>query len=393
MIIGIIGNGFVGQATQLFKSSLISEIYIYDIIQEKCYPKTLNFNDLSKCNLLFICLPTPSNANGSCNISYINNTLEELAKIIDKELTHIVIRSTIPPKTCAKLSDKYKIPISFLPEFLTEKNWKEDFINTKCWILGTNNYEVEHKMKEILNCAFNEEKIKSNKISIVSSTEAEIIKYTRNAFLATKVSFFNEIYSYCNSLNIDYNIVREIVVLDDRIGRSHTEVPGYDGKYGYGGTCLPKDTRALSYEMKNNGLNPIIINSVIERNEQDRPDNLNGERSKFKNFKVTGIVAIHDNDELKKICKEKNIFYSTLTKNIEKSIYNLIYTEFDETDFNKFLSSIKIHNEKIYFRKAMDDSMEYNMNMSNDTNKFIENCELLANNGLTKISLMFGKKS
>jgi UDPglucose 6-dehydrogenase len=91
--------------------------------------------------------------------------------------------------------------------------------------------------------------------------------------LATKVSFCNEIYQFCKLKGIDYENVRKLAANDDRILHSHTYIPGPDGKKGFGGTCFPKDTNSLKYEMENAGMKSYILNSAIERNEKiDRPE-------------------------------------------------------------------------------------------------------------------------
>jgi len=95
----------------------------------------------------------------------------------------------------------------------------------------------------------------------------------RNYYLATKVSFCNEIYDFCEKKGINYENVRNIAANDDRILHSHTSVPRHDGKKGFGGTCFPKDTSSLKYEMINTGIKPYIMEAIIERNEKiDRPE-------------------------------------------------------------------------------------------------------------------------
>lgn len=95
----------------------------------------------------------------------------------------------------------------------------------------------------------------------------------KNCFLSTKVSFCNEIYQFCQTKGINYENVRKIAANDDRILHSHTYVPGPDGKKGFGGTCFPKDTNSLSYEMVKSGMKPYILDSIIERNKIiDRPE-------------------------------------------------------------------------------------------------------------------------
>ena len=99
-----------------------------------------------------------------------------------------------------------------------------------------------------------------------------MIKLFRNTFLSTKISFCNEIYQFCQSQNISYKNVRKIATNDLRIGSSHTNVPGHDGFFGYGGTCFPKDTNSLYFQMKEKKLDSYIIKATVERNEiVDRP--------------------------------------------------------------------------------------------------------------------------
>jgi UDPglucose 6-dehydrogenase len=268
--IGIIGNGFVGGATKQLECEEI-KLYVYDIDPLKCVPKNLNLHDLNICDFIFVCVPTPSNSDKSCHTSIVENVVNSLKNINTN--SYIIIRSTVPPGTSDKL-DCY-----FMPEFLTEKNYIDDFINTKHWIIGsgkTNNINTDfaNSFQELLNISHKYGKIKYNNLIVMSNTEAEIVKYTRNCFLSTKVAFFNEIYKLCEKLCIDYNSVRNGIICDERIGESHTQIPGHDGKCGYGGTCFPKDTNALNtfYKQLFN-YEPPVLSSVIYRNENiDRPE-------------------------------------------------------------------------------------------------------------------------
>lgn len=270
MNIGIIGNGFVGKATQLINNHHIN-MMIYDILSDKCNPPGLKLSDLKECDLIFIALPTPMDTNGSCHIEIIFNVVSKLNSIIDPFKTNIVIRSTVPPGTSRKLN------AYFMPEFLTEKNWEQDFINCNEWIFGlkdtSSDFEFKNKIINLFTYAYKENKIKSLNLNFVTLEEAELAKYARNCFLATKVSFFNEIAEFSREKNINYDNVQKLVAMDPRIGISHTNVPGSDGKFGYGGTCFPKDTNALVYEMNKIGMKSYILKSVVDRNENvDRPE-------------------------------------------------------------------------------------------------------------------------
>ena len=107
----------------------------------------------------------------------------------------------------------------------------------------------------------------------MKNKEAEMVILFRNTFLAVKVSYCNEIYDFCNNKNIDYENVRKVACLDERIGESHSFVPGPDGKKGYGGVCFPKDMRSLKYEFNKANIKSYIIDSSIKRNEfEDRKE-------------------------------------------------------------------------------------------------------------------------
>lgn len=270
MIIGIIGNGFVGNATRLIKSSIIEKIYVYDIVPEKCEPHGLRLEDMSSCDIIFVALPTPMNEDGSCHINLVEKIVGDLKKVINDK-TYIVLRSTVPPGTCERLG------VYFMPEFLTERSWKTDFINNKVRIFGckdpNSDFDFKEKIQKIFTVAMLEGIILYDECVFVGTREAELTKYIRNCFLAMKVSFFNEMEEFSRRLGIDYDIVREMVILDERIGSSHTLVPGIDGHRGFGGTCFPKDIHAIVHEMNMIKMNPILLNAVIERNELiDRPE-------------------------------------------------------------------------------------------------------------------------
>lgn len=269
MILGIIGNGFVGKATQLLKCSIVENILIYDILQDKCVPPSLKLEDMVNCDLIFIALPTPMRQDGSCHLDIIINCIDSLNCIIDKTKTSLVLRSTVPPGTCEKLN------VNFMPEFLTERDWRNDFLNCENWIFGCNeiDFAFRNKILNLFASAYNEGVLKHNNIHFIGKREAEMIKYVKNCFLALKVSFFNEINEFSKRQGIDFETVRKLTVMDSRIGSSHSFVPGLDGHYGFGGTCFPKDISALLNEMDKNKMNSYILKSTMMRNnEVDRAE-------------------------------------------------------------------------------------------------------------------------
>lgn len=264
----IIGFGFVGKATYIFNNKNI-QTFIYDINKELCNPKDIILNDIIKMvDLVFISLPTPLNIDGTC----LTNLIDDVLQKIKHEF--IIIRSTIPIGYCNKQK------VFFMPEFLTEKNWEYDFINNKKWIFGIHDdcpeikiNEFKNKITTLIESAYLNKKIKYNDIIFCSSKEAELLKLIKNTFLSTKVSYFNEIHELSQKLNINYDNVINLIKTDDRIGTTHMACPGHDGKYGYGGTCFPKDTNSLYYQMIEHGINTQLFEANLFRNEIiDRPE-------------------------------------------------------------------------------------------------------------------------
>ena len=264
MKIGIIGNGFVGHAMTLLSPGV--DIIIWDKDETKREPPNITFDQfVSESEIIFVAVPTPMNLDGSCHTGIIDRVILDIKNIDSTK--YIVIRSTVPPGTSLKHN------VSFMPEFLTEKHWKDDFINTDRWLIGTNDNSVVNKIQQMFSAAVKKQLIKSDRVVQITSTEAELIKYTKNCFLASKVSFFNEIYQLCKKMDIDFEVVRGECGADERIGNGHTQVPGHDGSYGYGGTCFPKDMNALKCIMNQHDIDSPVIDSVVYRNEAiDRPE-------------------------------------------------------------------------------------------------------------------------
>jgi nucleotide sugar dehydrogenase len=257
MNIGIIGQGFVGNAVyQKFKNFF--NVFTYDLNSKLC---NSNFKEINtNCSLVFICLPTPMNSDGSCDISIVENMITKFSS-----QTIIVNKSTVPPGTTERFNAKYKnLQIVFNPEFLTERNAVQDFNNQNRIIIGGPRPATTN-VKNIFSKVFpNAHIIKTG------STHAEMIKYFTNSFLATKVSFANEIYDLCVKLDLDYDKVIEYSVLDKRIGKSHLNVPGPDGHLGFGGHCLPKDLSALIKLSDEMGSINYLLKSVIKTNDTIR---------------------------------------------------------------------------------------------------------------------------
>ena len=257
--IGIIGQGFVGNAIyQKFKNYF--EVKTYDLDSSKCNAteqETLN-NEI-----VFVCLPTPMNADGSCNVSLVEAAVKRCSEFgITKT---VVIKSTISPGTTARINSLYpNLDVIFNPEFLTEANAVNDFNNQTRIVLGGPR-PATTIMRQIYSKVFP----KAHVIK-TDSTHAELVKYVTNTFLATKVSFANEIYQICKGLNVDYDKVVEYATLDDRLGKSHWNVPGPDGDFGYGGHCFPKDLAALINIADNLEIECNVLDATKETNDKVR---------------------------------------------------------------------------------------------------------------------------
>ena len=268
MKIGIVGNGYVGQATALLECDDL-EVLAYDTDKSKCNPPNLKLEDLRSCDYLFVCVPTPMTERGEPVTDIVEDCVANLL-LMGYDKSRIILKSTVPVGTSERLG------VMFMPEFLTEGKWKEDFINHKNWILGTNERDekIRDDIYEIFSLAYQAGKIThSPNILFCTTQEAELIKYVRNCFLATKVSFFNEINEFCLKNSISFDKVRELACLDSRVGCSHTNVPGPDGQAGFGGTCFPKDINSLLHQMDTIAMDSYIIQAVIKRNEeQDRAE-------------------------------------------------------------------------------------------------------------------------
>ena len=264
MNIGIIGQGFVGNAVyNKFKNYY--NILTFDLDKSICNSSFEEINN--KCKYIFVCLPTPMNTDGSCYTGIVEDLLIKLSKY-SKEISQskiVVVKSTIPPGTTKTWNDKFdNLSVVFNPEFLTEANAVKDYENQNRIILGGPKNETLQ-----LNSIFS--KVFPNaKIINTNSTDAEMVKYTTNSFLAMKVSFANEIYQICKKVNADYDKVIESTIQDERLGTSHWKVPGPDGDFGYGGHCFPKDINALISVAINNNISPKMLIATNEKNNEVR---------------------------------------------------------------------------------------------------------------------------
>lgn len=269
MKIGIIGGGFVGKATSLLSCDEISAI-IFDLNPERCSPLGTTLQDVANCDLVFIAVNTPMNEDGSCHTGIVESAIEDVRRL--NADAKIVIRSTVPPGTSERLG------VSFMPEFLTEHNWQQDFLENDTWIIGSYDQKVRELFQNLIWTAYENGDLQYAAVATTTPGEAEMCKYIKNCFLATKVSLFNEFYQYCKVKGIDYDRAKELACYDARVGEGHTRVPNYEfgsdvPVFGYGGHCFPKDVKALKADMILHNSPPVILSAIDGRNETlDRPE-------------------------------------------------------------------------------------------------------------------------
>ena len=276
MKVGIVGFGFVGKA---LRNGLKDNVDCIEID-----PKlNTDINDLKnhKPHIVFICLPTPMNDDGSQNIDIVNNVIKEINQF-DQDLL-IVLKSTILPKYIEEIS-KISNNLIINPEFLREKFANEDFINSEIIVFGGD----ESNCNKLSNFYENHTNCICNDYIITDGISASLIKYTINSFLSLKVIFFNEMKSVFDNLNSnnDWSDFIEALSKDKRIGDSHMSVPGPDGRYGFGGPCFPKDVNALIEYSKEIGSELKLLKkaNIINNNIRAQYNNLTA-REKEQNIK------------------------------------------------------------------------------------------------------------
>ena len=266
--IGVMGQGFVGSSLKEgFKN--IFEVLTYD----KYVPEKSNSTIeeiVQECDVIFSCVPTPMDMNtGAASVHIVIEVIRELNAVAEKlEVSPvIVVKSTVPPGTCAMLGFNHSpvCPIAFNPEFLTEANAVEDFKNQDRIVIGADNEKVGDRVKDIFEKGF-----PNVPIHMTSTSQAEMVKYVTNCFLATKVSFANEMYDMCTLLNMRYDEVIDLAKLDKRLGDSHWMVPGPDGDRGYGGHCFPKDLQAIRFLASKLNLRTHVLDGVNMTNNRVR---------------------------------------------------------------------------------------------------------------------------
>ena len=273
--IGIIGNGFVGSAVRYGFSPNVgcdADVRVYDKNPNKS-THTLE-EVIIESDIIFLSVPTPSNQDGTMNVDIVDsvlNDINEMNSTMVDGVGIILLRSTVTPGTTRKLQEKYSnLTIVFNPEFLTERSANSDFINQSRFILGGEGHE--HDGVDETSKLFKERFGHSVSIIETNYETAELIKYMTNTFFATKISFLNDMKLLADKCGVIWEDALEGFVRDGRVGHSHLNVPGHDGKFGFGGSCFPKDIQALINFGNELGLEMSVLKGAWETNLKVRPE-------------------------------------------------------------------------------------------------------------------------
>ena len=329
MNIAVVGTGYVGLVTGTCLAETGNTVTCVDINEEKVNKmrngevpiyephldvifhrnikaKRLKFTTnlaeaIEKATIIFLALPTPPGEDGSADLSYILGVADDLGKLM-KEYKVIVDKSTVPVGTAEKVrlaiakNSKSEFDVVSNPEFLREGFAVDDFLKPDRVVVGTRSTRAKQLMEELYKPYVRS----GNPIIFMDEKSAELTKYAANAFLATKITFMNEMANLCEKVGADVDMVRIGIGSDDRIGKRFL-FPGI----GYGGSCFPKDVQALAKSASEVSYDFKILSSVMDVNERQKTiiipkiknyfkDNLKG-----KHFAVWGLAFKPDTDDIR----------------------------------------------------------------------------------------------
>jgi len=370
MKIGVIGMGYVGLIQSVGLANIGFNIVGIDVDKEKVeklnrgivtihepgveelLKKNLNklefttsYEKIKKCEVIFICVGTPQDKHGKANLNYVFSAVESIKGNLSDGYKIIAVKSTVPVGTNRKIKEILKVEdvdIVSNPEFLREGSALEDFFNPDRVVLGFEN-EKKEKARESMLRIYKLFKDKGVPFLITNWETAEMIKYASNAFLATKISFINEIGNICKKLGIDVYEVAKGMGYDKRICGKFL-----NAGIGFGGSCFPKDVKALIAKAKEIGEEARILEEIIKVNEKQPLKIFEIIRQKgidLKNKKVAvlGLTFKPNTDDvresraiviIKKLLEEEAIIYASDpmgTENMKKI--------FPENENLKYLSN------------------------------------------------------
>ncbi len=255
--IGIIGLGFVGNAIREAYDFGMSEKVLIDSDPRK--GATGTYNDLTDAEAVFICVPSPMGPDGKCDTSILEGVLNNLKAI--KYNNVIISKVTAIPTEYERLQKDFP-NLVHVPEFLTAANAVSEYIGETDAIVGGSIVAYQREAQRILQIG--QRQLKN--VAFCSIGEAALTKYIINTYLATKVVFMNEMYQLAQSCGYDWRKMRSLIDIDERIGASHTRVPGPDGSFGFGGMCFPKDVAAMINFSKEKSVPLNILEMAAKKN-------------------------------------------------------------------------------------------------------------------------------
>ena len=263
MKLGIIGLGAVGSANKEGFEYVGNEVSVHDV---KLNTEISNILD---SEIVFLCLPTPSTNDGDCDTSILEEVISNLNDTNYKGI--IAIRSTVIPGFTQSMIDKYKnLAICFVPEFLRERCAADDFINNhKLLAIGTHDIWVYRKVVKAHGNL-------PEHIEHLTPTEAEVLKYFNNVYASLRVTFANVLFEICEKLKCDYSSIKNAYIKTGKAVDMYLDVS--ENLRGYGGMCLPKDTKALAKLIEKLNLNLDLIASIDKDNSKFKKTVFNGMR-------------------------------------------------------------------------------------------------------------------
>ena len=258
-------------------------------------------NAVKESEVCFIAVGTPQGEDGSADLQYVLGVAKEIAKAMNGYKV-IVDKSTVPVGTAKQVTElikqytKYDFDVVSNPEFLKQGNAVDDFLSPDRVVIGSNSEKATAIMQEIYAPFFRT----GNRVIVMDVESAEMTKYASNSFLATKISFMNEIAQLCEKVGANAEMVRVGMSIDSRIGNKFL-FPGL----GYGGSCFPKDVKALIKTGVDNGVDMNIIKSADETNKLQRKLFIDkivsrfGENLSDKTFAVWGLAFKPKTDDMR----------------------------------------------------------------------------------------------
>lgn len=263
--IGIAGGGVVGSAiARAYSDDGFAEVGTWDIVPER---RTHGIDELVRnTDLIFVCLPTPQlQGSLACDVSIVEKFFASVAGLKN----NFVLRSTVPIGTTRRLATEYELPnLVHSPEFLTARTAVHDARHPRLNVIGA----VAGKPSETDGALFKlyQQRFPLVDMALLTSDESEGMKLAMNSFFAVKVAFWNETYQLFKALGVNYSEVIEAIVAEGRVGELHTEVPGPDGKLGFGGACLPKDLASFVHQLNAQNVEHHVAIGALTRNLNDR---------------------------------------------------------------------------------------------------------------------------